>query len=448
MAILQKQGFLAIPLGLSANVIASRTEMEGAPGVVPQPTLELTANMAAGLVTGYYAQAGAADVVPCGRFNCPMLSFLNYNAGFSFANFLAGFTRNDTSGTTDQLLNYLCKTPAADLSVAIGSLTLQGTEPLTGEQVLKDGLYPAGLAPKGCVLTDQLPPHEQLNNTSSSFSTVDQQALKMSQFVVNPGSTNVPYGGYANMNWAVAEYYGMQIPALQNEAGAFVAPGADSLLAGLNDGHWDDKTGVWTASYTNTTDKAAYAMPTVMYAVVPRNLISASDKQQIQTTLTQLTNVIDDPTAHLAPGVLPLPANIQAVAKDMIANGVDNPTYTADFYPNGSSSSSSSGSSLGSSSYSSFGSGLYSSSFGSTTGAGASAHAKAKAAPTPSSSPTYGPIMLTASEGRMVLPLTVGTGLLLLLIGGIMMGSTLLRRRVVPVKSEDVLDDAAPGDGG
>jgi len=212
---------------------------------------------------------------------------------------------------------------------------------------------------------------------------------------------------------------------LQNEAGKFVAPTMASINAGLNDGTWSN--GVWTASYKNSSDGAAYAMPTVLYAVVPKSAsISVSDKESIQSLLNAILNITGNTNnaASLPTGIVPLTSAVATTAKDEVANGVGNPSYVVPAIGQVTSTKSAHGSSIG-------GSGSLSSSLQSlAAGSGAGAGGNSGKAPTPSSSPTYGPITLTATESRLIIPAVTGLGGIFLVVGiGMIASSVLVGRR-------------------
>jgi hypothetical protein len=436
-AIIDKNNFLAIPLAASANVLGGHIEMTGQAGVVPQVTTKLTANMAAGLMTGAYSQAGNADVSACGANLCPWLAFLNYTPGFQSASDMAAFIRSDKAGPTDQMFSYFCAMAPMDLSITLGTTQLAGKEDKTAEEVLKSGVFPNGGAPSECLNTDQFPPLLSTNPGWGAYSTVDQQALKMAKSVPAPGATATALAGYAPVNWGVSQYYGMQVPAMQNAANAFVAPSTDAVLKGIADGSWADN-GVWTPSLTNTKSASAYSMPTVLYAVVPRNNISSKEIDALKITLSQITETVAASGFSLPAGFVKLDPAVYIMSNDEIQNGIGNANYKAPLPGHTTPTPPSSGSNRLSS-----GSMLKTTKVGGANGSQASE-------PTPSSSPTYGPLFLSATAARMVLPFTVGLGFLIALLGGAMILSSVLSgraaRRVSPVEG-DLADDAvAEGD--
>ncbi len=429
-AIITKNNYLAIPVALSANTISYRSQVAILNQVLPQSGLKLSANMVAGLFTAGYTAPTQADVIPCTLGTCPGMWFLNDQQPYDPASTYGAFLRSDTSGPTDQLFGWLCA--SKPMSLNFPTLPASGAEAIASEDVLKQFLYPLGGAPSGCLLSDQFPPFFTTDANWTAVSTPSQQSLKMTKFVV----VNGPNAGFADMNWAEASYYGMSTGSLQNAAGNFVEPSQASVLAGLANGTWD-KNGVWTPDYTTSSDPNAYAMPTVIYAVVPK---AASTPAALKTILQNairgvLTTTTDQSMSTSLPtGMLPLTPAIATMANDEVSYGIGNPNYQAPqpgatpvhVSPSNGSSSSSSGSSR--------------QSLGATS---ASAAAGSTTTTIPSSSPTYGPFFLTASESRMILPVTGALGVFFFFIGFLMMMNTVRRRRQLAI-----LDDSAENELG
>jgi len=426
-ALLSKDHFLLVPVALSANSIGYRGQMTQSGSVLPQSGIRLTANMVAGLVTGGYSEPSNTDQSPCTYGSaCPFFAYLNWVNNYQTAYNYGAFIRSDAAGTTDQMLSWICSAPAMTLSFS--ALSASGTEAMTGEQTLIKYLYSVGTPPGGCQSGDQFPAFVSSNQFWGEFSTPSQQSLKLSSFVA---SCSTPCDGFANMNWAESAYYGMSQALLQNAAGQFVAPSSDSVIAGVNDGSWNDA--LWTPNLNNASDPAAYAMPTVLYAAVPRNPgISAANKASLQAGLTQILDQTTNTVTSMPAGFVALPANLAAMARDEVANGIGNPAYQA---PNPNTTTAGA---AGSSRFSG-GSAPYSSRavLAPSTLSAAGAAAAPKPAPTPSSSPTYGPFTLTASEARLILPMTLTGGILLAILGVLMMASSRFSRRAVAVPGTD-----------
>ena len=108
---------------------------------------------------------------------------------------------------------------------------------------------------------------------------------------------------------ATAAQLGLHVAKLQNAKGAFVAPTADSIAAGVK-GMRAGPDGVLAPDPANP-DAAAYPLPLVQYAVTPHDAFAA--KAQLLQFLTYATTT-GQRTQDLAPGVFPLPAPLQAAA--------------------------------------------------------------------------------------------------------------------------------------
>jgi len=425
-AILQKDNDLLIPVAISANVIANRSQRTDAgSNIEPWTTVKLSANMVAGILSGSYGSSSTADLAPCQGSTCPDFAFLNFEPGYGPPTGLGAFVRAGHAGTTDQTLAWLCASPALSFTFDFGSFHRTSTEALTAEQVLKNGLASAGNVPSGCYNSDTFPSIIPPSNGWTEVGSPDTQALKLAQYVPAAGGGQAN-AGFANLNWSIAAYYGMSNTALQNASGAFVAPTAGSVLAGLGDGTWD-ANGMWSPTYTNTADANAYAMPTVMYAVVPRAGQTAASLAELRGTVSEILSTTTNPNATLKAGFLPLPAAVATMANDEVAHGIGNPTYEAPYPGTGTSSSPGSNNGSGSSFNSS---GRFASS--SLNGAGSSKAGKGAGdgSGTPSSSPGYGPFFLTANESRLLVPSIVGIGALLALLGLVMIGSSVLSGRI------------------
>ncbi len=423
---MKRDGFLSIPIALSATTVGYRGQMSSQGTTVPQSGINLSSNMVAGIIAGVYSTPQSTDISKCtfGDY-CQLFSSLNDQAGYSQADFLGAYLRSDTSGTTDHTLSWICKSPAMTMDFA-ASIGGSGIETVAGEEILLGGFYPGGGAPNGCLLGDQFPAFVAQNQFFGEFSTTSQQSLKLTQFIASCSSG--PCDGFGLFNWAEAAYYGLSFSGIQNASSNFVAPSNESITAGVKTCTWDGD-GVCTPDYTNSSQADGYPMTTVISAVVPRNPnLSEADKANIKTALTSILDATASGTSNsavLPTGMVPLPDNILAMSRDEIANGVGNPSYSApNPAPNSSSKSGSQNSSSNSSS-------RFSSSLGSLNASAAGAgKGTSKPAPTPSSSPTYGPFTLSASMSRLMLPATMVAGALLAILGAMMMIMSAARRRL------------------
>ena len=112
---------------------------------------------------------------------------------------------------------------------------------------------------------------------------------------------------------ATAARLGLHVAALQNAAGNFVAPTPDSIAAGVR-GMKAGADGVLTPDPANA-EPAAYPLPLVEYAVTPRDATDdiAGKKAPLVQFLTYATTT-GQRAQDLAPGVFPLPGDLQAQA--------------------------------------------------------------------------------------------------------------------------------------
>ncbi len=347
--ILTEDHDLLIPLAISANVIANRSQRYDARrqrGTVDHaqalgqhggghPRLERT------------ARRPTADLAPCGQSTCPDFTFLNYETGYQPPTSLGAFVRAGDAGSTDQTLAWLCASqPLASTPSTSARSTWTSTEAEPAEQVFKNGLASSGSASVG------LPQHRHFPSHHPAISGLDRGRLAGHAGAEARSVRSLCWRQHARRLASPTStgrrlaYYGMADASLQNASGAFVAPNAASIMAGLGDGSWD-ANGMWTPNYTNTSDAAAYAMPTVMYAVVPRATLPAAEVDALQQTVTSILAVTTNQNASLKAGLLPLPADVAAMANDEAAHGIGNGSYEAPYPHSGASSTSGSSGSSG-----------------------------------------------------------------------------------------------------
>jgi len=369
--------------------------------------------------------------------------FLNFQTGYSTGAGQTALLRSDTTGVTRQFFNWICAMKPMKLNLPVNGTTYRSAELYSAENLLKQAIYPHGKEPSTCVNTNQFPAMIPPSSSWATVSTPDQQNLKLTNYVQPPGAAVNALSGFAPMNLGVANYYGMTLPRLQNAAGAFVAPTQESVLAGIRDGHWSSKK-IWVPSYSNTKDVSAYALPTVLYAVIPRKGLSSTQadllKSLVKQILAQTTlgNSLSSPKtpqlrrggfasmrtqvnaseSQLPAGYFPLPSSIAAMAW-----GEANNEIVSSSVPVGTSVTAASGA------------------MGST--GSMITQATVKQPPTPSSNPTYGPFTLTATQARLLIPLAVGGGALLATIGFVLLAITVLGSRaarrvsIIPAKQEE-----------
>jgi hypothetical protein len=425
-AIIKKEKYRLIPLAFSATTMAYRGDaVDNTTGnSTPYTATRLTAENVAEIIGGTASAVSNIDLASCAGYNCSIYQMLNEDATFAQRGQVTAFVRSDASGVIDQALSWICAMRPMTLSLQYYGATYRLTEPKDASTVLKAGIFPTGGAPAGCLTTDKLPNFNAVSQGWTAVSTPDQQNLKMLSWRSNTSNLTT---GFAPMNWAMAGYYGMATAAVQNAAGSFVAPSPASINAAISDGTWNSD-GMWTPSYTNSSDAAAYPMTSVLYAVVPSSNIRQTDASNIQTALTQMISVVDDPKTSLASGLVPLSPEVAKMAMDEVSSiaGTGSPT-------------SHSGSSISSSRV-----GVISSPL-SSTGSGSAAK-QAGTAPTPSSSPLYGPLLLTSSASRLIVPAVTGSGILLGLIGLALITFAVVPRRRPAATDEGAELAAEPGD--
>ena len=187
--------------------------------------------MAAGLLTtapNYNGAISTDDIVACSGASagttggcqpgppcyagasCSLFSQLNFSPLFGQFAGSTAYQRSDNSGATDQLFAWLCHAPVVRLD--FGS---HATESTTGAKELEVGLSPSVGPPVATCPTDtdQVPsvggaPH------FTEVNDPNQQALKAYNATWGSGNIN-PQAAFADMNWAEATYFGMNVAALQ-----------------------------------------------------------------------------------------------------------------------------------------------------------------------------------------------------------------------------------------
>jgi hypothetical protein len=453
---LESGSFALIPVALTANVVGLYSQFRADSVFFNEDQVDLTPTMAAGLLTSSPTYDGADltdDVVPCsgpsevpGHTNgecipgapcysqtgsdCSLFAQLNFADGYEEYTQNSGFERSDNSGATDQLFTWLCNAPKVPLDFGVHPL-----ESMSGAQELEVGLTPAAGPPVTTCPTgvDQVP----AIGGQVRFPTVNdpsQQALKAFQFVYGSGSSN-PYAAFADMNWAEADYYGMNVANLQNASGNFVLPTAQSLDAAVADSTVNPD-GSLTTNYT-TTDPAAYPMPSVIYAAVSTAPMAQVDATAVTTLLDELLDLTGgSETGDLPQGFVPLPASLYNeaeadVAKDITAIQVATaPTSATSTTPVGPAATpgyagSEGFGAFGDSSFAGLASPLMVSALQSLPATAPAAH--------PTLLPLLGPNLpgyaLVATRGKGLIPIALILGLCTLVLGMILMAGGILSRR-------------------
>ena len=451
---LPKGHFVLIPVALTANTMAVEAQMQYAGISYPQQNIALSANMTAGILSGYYQNpysgtdsypcAGTCPTPPCyNTTQCSLFVQLNNVPGFFSAKQYGSFPRADQAGTTDQVLQWICNAPAA--SVPVGGVPVPEAD--TGSQTLLKGLSAGGHPFPACPITDQWPA-ETLSSQFWSAGISPQDQLKaLSAAVPGVGPASSPVNGFATMNWAWTNYLGLDTSALQNAAGAFVAPSASSLDAAITDAA-QNGDGTYTPSYANTTDAAAYPMPSVIYAAVSTDTMPAAQKANIQAALTSVLDVTGgSQLAQLPPGYVPLTAELYTQATTEVAQAVGNPSFDINsILTHPIQSSTGTGSSNGSFTPTTYrGSNLGTGIFGASAAAGTGGSGKNAPYIVPWSSPLYAPFELAVNSSRMMLSWIVMIGAGATLLGAVLLLWGSLRSAATALFSRVPAEGAEPG---
>jgi hypothetical protein len=324
-----------IPVAVSADVVgfaADESETTNPFVLYPDTSFQLTPNMVAGLTSMQYTAPGTADglptvtcpnPVPGGSPKnvkpCPAMEAINAQTGFLPATIYWGVVRSDNAGITDEFFHWLCA--AQDHTVTIGGVV--DTEAKTAAQVFAAAPWANPAQKTTCPTGDQFPALSGTSNWAAESNPAFQ-----AKDVQNELATAVSRdASFAVMNWYEALYYGLNVASLQNAAGQFVAPSAQSVDAALADASVDTTTGVLTNSYTNSSDAAAYPTPVVIYAVVPSN--PSSDAGAIGTELRSILAVTTAADGTGVPaGLLPLPSKLATEANSTVNTDFPAPPAT------------------------------------------------------------------------------------------------------------------------
>jgi hypothetical protein len=347
-AIISKNHFALIPIGLTANVIAFLAQLHSpADGrSFPQSALDLTPAMVAGLITddplwpgasgtdnaaacigASQYEAGCMSLAPCygtgqKTDTCSLYLQLNFVDGYLQFGQNTAVDRSDPSGSTDQLFTWLCNAP--NVPINLGGTT-EPTETSTAAQVLVSSLNAQDTQPPltSCPITDTFPFFKGISNVITAAQP-NQQALKVFNGVYGANAnTNAANAGFAPMNWATSYYYGMSVASLQNAAGSFVSPSAASLDAAASDATTNPDGSL--TFHNEASDPAAYPMASMFYAAVPTTPVPGGTATSLKLMLDQLLSLTGGAdTSDLPTGFVPLPSGLYTeahadIAKDIVA---------------------------------------------------------------------------------------------------------------------------------
>lgn len=320
-----------IPIAVSANVIGFSATMLGQQSY-PDARFALTPTMAAGILTGFYTYPGASDVVkhcPRGFGNpCSLLYALNAQSRFATPQRYGAYVRSDTTSSTGELFAWMCDAP--NVPVRIGSHSITDTN--RPFKVLQAAWQENNLTLRSCPGNlDQMPSF----TAPPYFAAVGQpfqQVQKLQGLVPPPNLSTFPVAGFAPMNWAEAQYFGLDTAALQNAAGRFVVPTARSLDAAVADAV-AAPDGTLTPSFTKR-DPNAYPLPEIFYAVVSTKPLPAAEARVERSALLGLLSVTGGGRVRDLPdGFVPLPSSmykqaVAAVAAEITSQGANVPPAT------------------------------------------------------------------------------------------------------------------------
>ena len=214
------------------------------------------------------------------------------------------------SGATFQTTGWMCDAPNLSYSVAFpygGHASVNDI--MSGQQILADaefGPVPVGGNnqtkgnPPGVVDEQVRVPAKKCQALSTLPINFGSQGSK-NTYLYQPSSSpaNIATvigkavkfykasGGFAfgAMDSSEADFFGLLPASLQNAAGAFVAPTAQSVNDALNDAV-QNADGTLSPNFDDTSDTSAYPLPMVTYALV------STSPQPSQTQATQLKDLL------------------------------------------------------------------------------------------------------------------------------------------------------------
>lgn len=301
-----------IPVAVTANVIGTRATMLSGLHGYPLNDIELTPNMVAGFVTAKYGYLQATDLTKCvpgfppSNGTCSLFWMLNTPTGFIAPQAFGAYVRSDTTGSTQEMFQWICQAPKVPVDVD----TYNVSEVETGSQVLEAGLGTDGKPLRTCPQGDQFP---SLNIAGTFWAAVNdpsQQQVKLTGFVLPPSDATTAQAGFAPMIWSEALYYGLYPAALQNAAGHFEYPTAASIYQALAI-EKQSHDGTSSPVYDDAKAKGAYPMPVVIYAAFSTTHQPKAQQARIETLLGDLLKVTGgSEISSLPPGFVPLPATM------------------------------------------------------------------------------------------------------------------------------------------
>ena len=349
--------FAYIPVALSATVVSF---LGGAPdeaqsGIVfPLAQYAMTPNMVAGVLTTAYEGGGTVDnlvtapandkpPLNCNQlFGCNKKTVANFNTfymlnpeptGVGQPGAIGSFFSNTSAGTNYQLSEWMCSAPNAPFELTIqktsgptlvsvtdtfntatGTLTTPPTQsPFWNPET------PASEWPfKTCSATSQFPTLSP--GSLQQYEPADTPALQAKSIRAYGSAGDLAFGA---MDWSESSFNGLNVAALQNASGEFVAPSQTSIDAAMTDAVAQGD-GTLKFNYDDASNTAAYPMPMVTYAVVPTTPVPKAQAQNLTNLLTNLIAFSSGKDGPLPGGYVPLPSALatqatQEIAKDIVA---------------------------------------------------------------------------------------------------------------------------------
>jgi hypothetical protein len=257
------------------------------------------------------------------------------------------------SGATYESTGWMCNAPNQSYSVDFpfgGGATV--SDILSGQQILADAEY--GPVPVGNILQTAGQPsgvvETQVRVPASKCKTLSELPINFGSqgekniFIYQPSSSPITasaailkamkfYGGsggfaFSAMDSSEADFFGLLPASLQNAAGAFVAPTAQSVNDALNDST-KNPDGTLSPNFDDTADSSAYPLPMVTYALVSTSPQPSQDQAtQLKDLLTNLVNYDhSDGTSSfpLPAGYYPMSDSLYSQAMTDISNDIVGP---------------------------------------------------------------------------------------------------------------------------
>lgn len=296
------------------------------------------------------------------------------------------FNANVPSGSSFQATQWLCDAPNAPITVPVSVVQPGSSTPTTVPVTVQDpntassdlvnqpqsstvwstsNGYPWAFP--SCQGYSTLPAFAGLATNYGEYQSPLGQSAGMRKWcygggvLPQPPSPQNPCAAFGLMDTSEAAFYGLSTAQIQNAAGNFVAPTTASLEAAAKEfspcpaQDLACPSGTYATDYDDASNTAAYAMPTLTYAVVPTTSLANDEGTEIKDLLTNLVTFAH--TGSLPQGYAPLPDSIYTAAMNDITNDLHiAPVPTTTTTPSAAAASTT-GSSGSSTSYGSSGSG-------------------------------------------------------------------------------------------